>query len=382
MSTILFPTIELPRIVTPISPGRIRASVSTGVLAMCCVFAAMPAQAAKRGAATPAVADFRGLSGSFPASCSTPLDVALSGMGEPALRRCAWSQHLELLYWQSVPDVPNSCLPTPAIAWHRLGATAGATLPPWNGSWAGQSLFAQNSALHHAGAVWRQPDGQWSAALWRWRPSSRLATREWQAGHWNTILQGVRSAGTVGVPVADRAGPANAAASAPTWQSPLMSAWLEASRGKPRMVEPDAWRWVADRACLSMRSAGIGQSQLHLPYSRDDARLEQRSAMQVQLVRRYPAAEWLQPFTLIEPAAPGARSGAKFLALWKEGKTVHGQLWITMRDEGGILRARISSDVPVNAAAGGAGAETVKQRAALIERELTALAHAWEAHHE
>ncbi|MGH8854690.1 MAG: hypothetical protein ACREWI_10470, partial [Telluria sp.] len=264
-------------------------------------------------------------------------------------------------YWQDLPEAPTACLPLPAIAWHRLGAGARAVLPPWSSAWNGQAMLVQHDGVHQAGSVWRRPDGQWSAVLWRWRPSERAPTRSWQAGHWSTVTQAVRAV--------DAANPAPP-------RPPLMTAWLDATNGKPRMLDGEAWRWSDGAACLALRSASPGQALVHLPYSRDDARLEQRSAMQVQLARRYPDAQWLRSFTLIEPAISGDRTGAKFVAVWKEGAAVHGQLWIPLREERGIVRARISSEL----AAGGAG--PARERAALIERELTALAHAWEARHE
>jgi hypothetical protein len=226
-------------------------------------------------------------------------------------------------------------------------------------------MLVQHNGVNQVGAVWRRPDGQWSAVLWRWRPSERLATRNWQAGHWNTVTKAVRAI--------DAANPAPP-------RPPLMTAWLDATNGKPRVVDGDAWRWVAEQSCLRLETAGIGQTRVHLPWSRDDARLEQRSAMQVQLARRYPDAQWLRNFTLIEPAISGDRTGAKFVAVWIEAATVHGQLWIPLRDEGGIVRARIASELAPET--GARAQEAAKARAALIERELGTLAHAWEARHE
>lgn len=340
------------------------------LVALLCAWLAPQAQAAARKPARPALppaADFERLSGSRAAACAAPgtgpADAALAAMGEPILRRCAWSQHLEMRYWQTLPDAGNTCLPAAATAWHRLGAGAGATPPPWNATWTGQAMFMHDKDRQQAGAVWRRADGQWSAVLWRWQPSTRLATRNWQAGQWNTVVEAMKAIG---------------AGSPATTPSPLLAAWQDASKGKPRLLAGDAARWASFGACLTLRTARIGQSQLHLPYSRDDARLEQRSAMQVQLARRYPEAEWLRPFALLDPATPGARSGAKFFAVWKEGTAVQGQLWITLRDEAGIVRARIGSELP---AASQSGAP-VKARVALVERELAALAHAWEARHE
>ncbi|QOY92618.1 hypothetical protein IM543_13445 [Massilia sp. UMI-21] len=368
MKALRFPTSHVSGSVIPCKPrlGSVFAPALAPTLACTMALLALQASPARAGAAraVPPPADFTALSGSRAGTCAALADPVLSAMGSPSLRRCAWSQRLEMLYWHDVPSAPNTCLPAPAIAWHRLGAGARAVLRPWSGSWRGQSMLAQNNGVEQAGLVWRQADGHWSAVLWRWRPSERIPTRNWQARHWKNVVQAVRAV--------DAANPAPP-------RTPLMMAWLDATNGKPRTLDGDAWRWVSEGSCLDMRSAGLGPAQLHLPYSRDDARLEQRSAMQVMLARRFPAAEWMRPFTLVEPAISGDRTGAKFLAVWKEGAVMQGQLWIPLRDKGGIVRARIASELP---AAEGAQEEAAKARAALIERELGVLAHAWEARHE
>ncbi len=361
MNTLFSPTTDTPRIVIPLFARSALAPIAAAMLALC----ASPSQAAARKPAPPEAADFSRLSGSRAGDCTAPVDAGLAKLGAPTMRHCAWSRHLEMLYWEALPDTPNTCLPTPAIAWHRLGAGAGAVLRPWSAAWSGQSLLVQAGGLVQAGKVWRRENGQWSAVLWRWRPSDRLPTRNWQAGHWNSVALAVRAV--------DAANPAPS-------RTPLMTAWLDATNGKPRLLGADNWRWLSDGACLDLRTASLGQAQLHLPYSRDDARLEQRSAMQVLLARRFPAAEWLRPFTLIEPAISGDRTGAKFLAVWKEATGVHGQLWMPLRGDGGIVRARISSELAAGAAP--AMQEAAKARAVLTERELGALAHAWEARHE
>lgn len=367
MNLAIVPTTGSPRVLMRSARRPGAASVLAGVLALSAsfLFFAPPAGAAARKPAVPGAADFSGLSGSRAGNCAAPVDAGLAALGTPTLRHCAWSQHLEMLYWQDLPANPNTCLPAPAIAWHRLGAGVGAVLRPWNAAWSGQSLLVQTGGLVQAGRVWRQESGQWSVVLWRWRPSDRIPTRAWQLGHWKQVAAAVRAI--------DAANPAPG-------RTPLMTAWLDATNGKPRLLAADTWRWVGDGACLNVRTTSLGQAQMHLPHSRDDARLEQRSAMQVLLARRFPDAEWLRNFSLIEPAISGDRSGAKFLAVWREGATVSGQLWIPLRGEGGIVRARIASELP--AGGGAALQEAAKDRAALIERELTKLAHAWEARHE
>lgn len=363
MNVSFFPTTVVARIVSPPSPRGL-APIVAGMLALGALLAP-EAGAASRTPGLPAAADFTKLSGSRAGNCTGPVEPGLAALGTPSLRQCAWSQRIEMLYWEDVSANPNTCLPAPAIAWHRLGSGVRAVLRPWSAAWSGQSLLVQTGDMVQAGMVWRQANGQWSVVLWRWRPADRIPTREWQAGHWKSVAEAVRAI--------DAANPAPA-------RTPLMTAWLDATNGKPRLLGPEYWRWVSEGACLDARTASLGPAQLHLPHSRDDARLEQRSAMQVSLARRFPAAEWLRNFSLIEPAISGDRTGAKFLAVWREGTLVSGQLWIPLRDEGGIVRARISSELP--AAAGPAMAEAARARAALIERELGRLAHAWEARHE
>ena len=351
------------------SLGHATALVATCLLGLATLGAAPAAAAARTRAPAvtpPSVADFQALSGAYAATCAAPGDPALAALGQPSLRRCAWSQRIEMQYWPTLPDAGNACLAAPALSWQRLGAGMRATVAPWDSAWRAQGAFVQDASRHQAAALWRRPDGQWSAVLWRWQPSERSATRAWQQANWNKVTAAIEALG---------------AGAKSSLNAPLDLAWLDASRGKPRLAEGASRRWIADGACLSMQDAGTGQARLHLPFSRDDVRQEQRSAMQVLLARRFPAAEWIRPFSLVEPHSPGARSGAKFLAVWKEGAVLHGQLWVTLRDEGGIVRARISSGVP--AAPNSARAEDLlKARTALIERELTTLAHAWEGRHE
>ena len=175
-----------------------------------------------RSAAAPA-ADFERLSGSRAAACAAPAAAAGQGapvgMGDPSLHRCAWSGRLEMLYWQTLPETRDSCLPAPALAWQRLGAAAGAAVPALSEAWNGQALAREVPGLQQAGAVWRRPDGQWAAVLWRWRPSERAATRRWQEGHWKEVTGALAAIGS--------GNPAPGGV-------PLLSAWQDATRGKPR----------------------------------------------------------------------------------------------------------------------------------------------------
>lgn len=314
---------------------------------------------------TPVIADFTQLSGTRPGDCVPPANPALSGMGEPTMRRCAWSQRVEMVYWRSIPTPAATCLPPAAIAWHRLTQAIHADAPPWNAAWSGRTVTTTTPDTRQLAAIWRGDDGQWSAALWRWQPAEKADTRAWQAGHWDDVTKAAHAI--------DAGNPLPAA-------SKLFVAWRDASQGKPRVLDGDTWRWVSDKTCLRLETSGISQTRIHLPYSRDDARLEQRSGMQVLLARRFPNAEWLQPFTLLEPGRPGDRTGAKFIAVWREGASVTGQLWIPLRDDAGIVRARIVSDLAP--ASADRQKQLAKERADVIGRELTALVHAWEVRHE
>lgn len=342
--------------------GQPRILGAGAILLLACSFTG--AHAARTSSGAP-IADFERMSGARAGDCDGPADAGLAELGSPSLRRCAWGQRVEMLYWNAIPVVQGACLPPPAVAWQSLTADVGADSRPWDLAWSGQAKTAGGKDIQQALAVWKESDGHWSAIAWRWRPSSRPATRAWESGHWDAAVKAMQAV-NVGNP--------------PPQPSLLLDAWLAGTHGKPRMIDSDSWRWVSENTCLVMRTAGISQGQLHLPYSRDDARLEQRSGMQLQLARRFPAAEWLQPFTLLDPAAPGTRSGTKFLAVWREGATVQGQLWIPLADGGGIVRARIGTDVPANKDA--RSQELIKQRAAIVQRELTGMAHAWEARHE
>jgi len=105
-----------PIFMTPTRPShRHRADrlrLLAGALALCAVLP-VPSQSAARKPAppkTPAIADFTQLSGARPGDCTAPANPALSGMGEPTMRRCAWSQRVEMLFWRAIPTPAATCL--------------------------------------------------------------------------------------------------------------------------------------------------------------------------------------------------------------------------------------------------------------------------------
>lgn len=207
------------------------------------------------------------------------------------------------------------------------------------------------------------PQGDWSTTEWRWSPSPRAATRAWQQGRWNALAA---RAGQFRQPVA----------AAGMREAGMLEHVLQANLGR-RAAEltGDVLRWQSDGLCLKVDAAAPGAQQLHLPFSADDSRLEQRAAMQLQLARRYPKATWLSTFNLV-PTPRHVRSGAKFYAIWLEGAFVKGQLWMPTKGDGPLVRVRIATELPA-IPADPIDNPAVTLRKQVIERELMALAARW-----
>lgn len=132
---------------------------------------------------------------------------------------------------------------------------------------------------------------------------------------------------------------------------------------------------------MRMETVGISQAQLHIPYSKDDGRLEQRAAMQVRLARTYPHATWLTPFRLLPLPGSVGRGGAKYEAIWLENATVKGQVWMPSKADGAILRARIVVALPAKKSSE-ADAAAIDAIARAVDRELIGLATIWTLDHE
>lgn len=239
----------------------------------------------------------------------------------------------------------------------------------WRSHWQANSVQGRHQGEEFIVIVHRGGDGRWSASEWRWKPSTRLATRTWQAGRWALL--------------AARATQLQAPAQAPSGprEERMLRTVLENNLGK-RAGETagDVWRWQADGVCLRADLPGLGPPQLQLPYALDDSRLEQRAAMQLHLARRFPKATWLTPFRLLD-YTPQKKSGAKFYALWSEDGLLKGQLWMPTKGAGPLVRVRIDTPMPVERPAQPA-ASAAANAAAVIERELAALATRWSDMHE
>ena len=215
----------------------------------------------------------------------------------------------------------------------------------------------------------RLTNGEWSGTEWRWTPSLRAATRHWQEGRWKLL--------------AERAAQLRGPSEAPQGpvETRMLHGVLEANLGnRIGEIGSHGWQWLANGLCLNVDALGLGQQIMQLPYAVDDSRLEQRAAMQLQLARRYRKATWLTDFSLI-PAAPQARGGAKFYAIWIEQASLKGQLWIPTKGNGPLVRLRITTALPAPAAEQ-PDPQVVARAAQVMQRELTGLASRWAAAYE
>lgn len=281
--------------------------------------------------------------------------------------QCAWQERLRMRRWTSAGAPQGAaCVSEQARLWSWARSLPGA-LPgqarAWRSHWQSNSVQGRNGAEEFTVIVSRAPEEPWRATEWRWNPSPRAATRRWQAGRW--ALLGARATQLRPSPQA-QGGPREAQ---------MLRSVIESNLGsRAGESASDVWRWQADGLCLRADLPGLGPQQLQLPYALEDSRLEQRAAMQLSLARRYPKAAWLTPFRLVAHA-PQDKGGAKFYAIWTEEGMLKGQLWIPTKGDGPLVRVRIDTALPAQSEAGA-------RAAALVERELAALAARWGETHE
>lgn len=333
----------------------------------------LPADAAPakpRVKVTPETVDFAKLAKHRPRKC-TPEAAAVEGPAgwKEAPPQCVWQGLLQMRRWHA-SAVQGACVSRPAawLAWQRprVGVTPLAPGAAWHSGWKSHYLAgpAGGETQRIAIVEMREP-GVWTATEWTWSPSQRPPTRKWQEGRWQLIAQAaskVRSA---------EAAPA----------APLRQAWEKNLKGRPGDIGHDGWRWNSEGKCLRMAPMAPASVPLPLPHAREDARLEQRAAMQIQLARRYPGATFLMPFRLLGAPATAPRSGAKYAAIWTEGTSVTGQLWIPQKSGEPPVRAQVSTTLPARYdTPSGLAASSGALRA--IERELTGIADTWSADHE
>ncbi|NML60214.1 hypothetical protein HHL21_03750 [Massilia sp. RP-1-19] len=333
----------------------------------------LPATAApgrSRKKAEPETVDFARLAQHRPSKCGPDTGVVAGPAGwKEAPPMCVWQGRLEMRRWQA-SAVPGACIAPPAawLAWQRprLGGQPAAPGAAWHSGWKSHYLGGpgDNGTERIATVEMREP-GVWTATEWTWSPSTRAATRTWQEGRWKLIGEAASKV---------RAGDTGPA-------TPLRKAWETNLKGRAGEIAHDGWRWNSDGKCLRMAPLPPASAPLPLPRAREDARLEQRAAMQIQLARRYPGATFLMPFRLLDAPAAAPRSGAKYAAIWTERSNVTGQLWIPQKSGEAPIRAQVGATLPAryDTPSGlAAGSGTLRA----IEREMTGIADTWSANHE
>ena len=286
--------------------------------------------------------------------------------------QCAWQNRLQMRRWTADNSDPASCTSRQAQWWAWMRSRIPAQTGPvaWNDAWAAQSLIDESAAQERVAIIQRAANGSWTATEWTWTPSPRAATRNWQAGRWKLLTDAamdIRQAARRDV--------------VPPETALLKATWEKNLNGRPGEVAGESWRWERDGLCMRMETLGLTQAQVHLPYSREDGRLEQRAAMQLRLARTYPKATWLTPFRLLPLPDSAARGGAKYEAIWVENTAVKGQLWMPGKADGAIHRARIAVALPANKEHAPDGA-AINRIARSIDHELIDFASTWTLAHE
>lgn len=313
------------------------------------------------------IPDFRALAKQRPWPC--PLQgPSEAGALRPGAAACAWQNRLRKYSWRWNDDPAPSCVSRQAVWWNR----AQAILPPnvrrdvWDRRWTVRTLRMTAGDQQRLLLLQRDRDGQWRATEWQWDPSPRPATRRWQAARWQLLVDAA-------------AGPRFRDVAADTPDAARMRPVFRQVLGvRPGEMHGQGMRLEADGLCLEVGNPLPGPSKLHLLYSENDSRLEQRAAMHLQLSRLHPDASWLTQFKLLELPAR-LPHGAKFLATWVESRHIVSQLWMPTRDDSATVRVRISAALPHRKGDAMAAAEKAKP---LVERELAAIAAHWAAAYE
>lgn len=287
-----------------------------------------------------ASARFASLAQQQPRQCgATSGDLTTPAGWQVAGVQCAWRDLLRVRYFALAPqDLAAPCISHQAAWW----SWARQTLDPvpvksWYRSWTNNALVGQKAGALRLLAISGSDAGGWTGVEWSWSPSARPATRQWQQGRWQLIVASAK-AGQAAVPLPGIGG---------EW---IAAAWERHLGGRAGEVTANALRWESAGLCLSLQTVAPTELPFPMPYNRADVRLEQLSAMQVQLARRHPDARWLVPFRLLDDGTSSMSGGAKYEAIWGEKTDVVGQLWVPSKTKGAILRVRVTA-TPVGARA-------------------------------
>lgn len=351
-------------------PHFLRLCLSAALVAAGSLATAHAAPPHRHAAKAPAdvVGDFRTLAQQRPWACE-PLASAGAGPGWPtAQAACAWQNRLHIQRWRWSGAGAPPCLSRQALWWNW----AQAALPPgaprsvWDARWTAQTLRMRVGGEERLLILRRDDGDRWQATEWRWNPNPRPATRRWQEGRWKLLLEAA-SQPQFRSTVADSA---DAARMRPVFRK-LLGA-------RPGEINPQGLALASAGLCLQASNPLPGQPRLHLSYSPNDSRLEQRAAMHLQLSRQYPNAKWLTQFKMLDMPA-NLPSGAKFLASWVEDGQLVGQLWMPPKDDATTVRVRVTARLPQHQGDGMAAAARLKP---VVERELEAIAVQWAAAYE
>lgn len=313
------------------------------------------------------VGDFRTLAQQRPWACA-PLASTGAGPAWPeAEAACAWQNRLHMQRWRWSDGAASPCFSRQARWWHwaQAGLPPAAPRSVWDRRWTAQTLH-MNVGGEERLLILRRDKDTWEATEWRWNPNPRPATRRWQEGRWKLLLE-----------AASQAQYRSAALDAPdaARMRPVFRRLLGA---RPGETGPQGLALESAGLCLQASNPLPGQPKLHLSYSPNDSRLEQRAAMHLQLSRQYPNAKWLTQFKMLDMPA-NLPSGAKFLASWVEDGLVVGQVWMPMKDDATTVRVRITTPLPQHQGDGMSAAAKIKP---VVERELEAIATQWAAAYE
>lgn len=313
------------------------------------------------------VDDFGTLSTVRPRPCQDQTTAAPVEGWSALPSQCAWQGLLRFERWTAKPVADNPCV-SPAAYWW---AAARQRIRPgsfgaWQAHWTSQIIRNDSGDVKELALIRQHQDGSWSASAWRWTPSERLPTRLWQQGRWAALAaQAGQLAQASRIPAAAPA-------------APVFQTWEQYLIAHPAEIRNDVGFWPLHGRCMVLDTVGIAESRFQLPYLLADSRLEQRSAMQLQLARRHPKASWLRTFRAL-PVDPDAQhERANYIAIWRDKDWIRGQLWLPTKRSGPVMRLRLATAAP----APPAGKAALDATANLIESELGGLARSWRQAHD